>query len=49
MSDIILYGALSLAALYAIYRVDPEHSQGQHTAIWSFYRSILFGQKRTNA
>jgi hypothetical protein len=27
MADVILYGILSLAALYTIYRVDPEHSE----------------------
>ena len=48
MTDVILYGILSLAALYTIYRVDPEHSEGKYTGVWSFYRSILFSQKGTN-
>jgi hypothetical protein len=46
MTDVILYGILSLAALYTIYRVDPEHSEGKYTGMWSFYLSILFSQKR---
>ena len=49
MTDVILYGILSLAALYTIYRVDPEHSEGKYTGMWSFYLSILFSQKRANA
>jgi hypothetical protein len=49
MTDVILYGILSLAALYTIYRVDPEHSDGKYIGIWSFYRSIIFSQERTNA
>ena len=49
MTDVILYGILSLAALYTIYRVDPEHSEGKYVGIWSFYRSIIFSQRRTNA
>ena len=49
MTDVILYNVLSLAALYIIYRVDTEHLNGKHTAIWSFYRSVLFGQKKTKA
>ena len=47
MSDVILYSVLSLAALYIIYRVDPEHSDGKYTSIWTFYRSVLFCKKET--
>ena len=46
MIDVILYSVLSLAALYAIYRADPEHSEGKYTSIWSFYRSFFFAKKR---
>jgi len=49
MTDVILYGILTLAALYTIYRADPEHSEGKYTGIWSFYRSIIFSRRRTNA
>jgi len=45
MIDVILYGVLSLVALYAIYRADPEHSEDKYTCIWSFYRSVLFAKK----
>jgi hypothetical protein len=45
MTDMILYSALSLAALYTIYRVDPEHSEGKDNSIWSFYRSVVFCKK----
>ena len=42
MTDVIIYSVLSLASLYTIYRVDPAHSEGKYTSIWSFYWSILF-------
>ena len=45
MADVILYGILSLAALYTIYRVDPEHSEVKYISIWSFYRSVVFYRK----
>jgi hypothetical protein len=45
MTEVILYSVLSLAALYTIYRVDPAHSEGKYTSIWSFYRSVLFINK----
>jgi len=46
MIDVILYCVLSLVALYAIYRADPEHSEGQYTSIWSFYRSVFFCKEK---
>ena len=49
MTDVILYGLLSRAALYTIYRLHPEHSEDKYTGIWSFYRCILFSQRRTTA
>ncbi len=49
MTDVISYSVLSLAALYAIYRLDPEHADGKYTSIWSFYSSVVFYEKRTNA
>ena len=48
MTDVISYSVLSLAALYAIYRLDPEHADGKCTSIWSFYSSVVFCEKRTN-
>ena len=49
MTDVILYSLLSLAVLYAIYRTDPEHSEGKYTSMWSFYRSVLFSKKGSGA
>jgi hypothetical protein len=46
MTDVIIYSVLSMASLYTIYRVDPAHSEGKYTSIWSFYRSILFERKK---
>ena len=41
MTDVIIYSVLSLAALYCIYRADPEHLNDKYTSIWSFYRSVF--------
>ena len=49
MIDVILYSVLSLVALFAIYRADPEHSEDKYTSIWSFYRSVLFAKERISA
>ena len=49
MTDVIVNSVLSLASLYIIYRVDPAHSEGKYTSIWSFYRSILFCKKKIGA
>lgn len=49
MIDVILYIVLSLVALYAIYLADPEHSADKYVSIWSFYSSVVLGNKGTNA
>ncbi len=49
MIDVILYSVLSLVALFAIYRADPEHSEDKYTSIWTFYRSVLFAKERISA
>jgi hypothetical protein len=49
MTDVILYGVLFLAVLYTIYRVDPEHTEGKYTSIWSFYRAVFFSKKGSSA
>jgi len=45
MADVFFYGILSLAAVYVMYRVDPEQSEHKYTSIWTFYRSVCFPKK----
>ena len=46
MTDVVLYSALFMVALYTLYRMDPEHSEGKYTSMWSFYRSIIWDNKK---
>lgn len=45
MEEAIFWGVVSFAALYVIYRFDPEKSDTRYSSMWSFYRKALFGQK----